>query len=55
MNALKIAKQLIHDGRINNQDDWHEMKLELQHEFNERGMSKEEQEKALKTVKDQWY
>jgi len=55
MNALKIAEQIISDGRIDNQDDWEEMKLELEHELNEKGWSEDEQKKALADVKEAWY
>lgn len=55
MHALKIAEQIISDGRIVNQNDWEEMKIELEHEFNEMGLSKDEQEKALEKVRRAWY
>jgi hypothetical protein len=54
-SAIKIANEIIANGRINDMGDWHEMKLELVHEMNEQGFSKQEQEKALATVKKAWY
>ncbi len=55
MNALKLAKQLIHDGQILDQEDWHEMKIEMQHEMNEKGIPEAEQKKALAKVQRAWY
>ncbi len=55
MDALKMAKQLIHDGRISDQNDFHEMKIEMEHEMNERGISQPEQKKALAEVQKKWY
>jgi len=55
MNTLEIAKDLIHNGRIENTDEWEEMRLELEHELEEMELSMEEQEKALEHVKKAWY
>ena len=55
MDALKIAEGIIADGRIILQGNWHEMKLELMHEFTEMGISEEEKKKALRLVRAAWY
>lgn len=52
---LEIASEIMANGRIEDPEDWEEMKIELQHEFNEHNLSQEHQEEGLQAVKRHWY
>lgn len=55
VDALKIADKIFSNGRIDNPEDWNEMKIELCFELDERGIEGKERKEILDTVKTHWY
>lgn len=53
---LAIAEKIFNDGRIEDEDDWEEMKLELEFELdNLEILTSGIREQVLKAVQDYWY
>lgn len=56
IKPLAIAEKIFNDGRIEDAEDWEEMKLELEFELDNLGiLTPENREQVLKVVQDYWY
>lgn len=55
MKALIIAESIFASGLIDKDDDWDEMKIELESELDDLEIEGSERQHIIHTVKERWY
>ena len=53
--ALQIVTEIFSNGRIEDFENWFEMRLELEYEMNERKIEGDDRQAIIDTVKGKWY